>query len=135
MCCIRFCNKWNEDAPLVKLFDFQRIYVQIGQSVNVTLSIAPESISLTNQLGNERIVPGLYDIFIGDYPNNNYIKTQFLMYGKEESIFNDNNYDDDDNTRIKQAFDPLILWKIMLLLLKKLKKKIAVIHHKKKVNK
>ena len=83
-----FVTSNDPDAPLIKLFDFQRTFVDVGQSVNVTLSITPESISITNKYGNERIVPGKYNLFIGDYQNNNYIKTHLIMTGKEESIFN-----------------------------------------------
>ena len=78
----------DPDAPLIKLFDFQRTFVDIGQSVNVTLSITPESISITNKYGNERIVPGKYNLYIGDYQNNNFIKTHLILRGEEESIFN-----------------------------------------------
>eukprot|EP01084_Bolivina_argentea_P034812 64482_1 len=78
----------DPDAPLIKLFDFQRVFVGVGQSVNATLSITPESISVTNKYGNERIVPGIYNILLGDYQNNNYIHTHLIMKGKEESIFN-----------------------------------------------
>ena len=78
----------DPDAPLKKLFDFQRIFVKVGQSVNVSLSVSPESISLVNKYGNERIVPGKYNLHLGDYMNNNYITTQLVMIGKEESIFN-----------------------------------------------
>merc|ERR1712157_294018 len=66
----------DDDAPLIKLFDFQRVYVEKGASVNVTLSITPESISITNKYGNERIVPGEYSLFVGDYQNEKYAKVK-----------------------------------------------------------
>ena len=78
----------DPDAPLIKLFDFQRAYVDVGKKVNVTLSITPESISVTNKDGNERIVPGKYNLFMGDYQNNNYVHHRLTMVGNEESIFN-----------------------------------------------
>ena len=78
----------DPNAPLIKLFDFQRVFVNVGQSVNVSLSVSPESISITDTYGNERIVPGKYKLHIGDYQNNNYISTYLIMTGKEESIFN-----------------------------------------------
>ena len=77
----------DPDAPLIKLFDFGRVYVPVGSKVNVTLSITPESISVTNKDGNERIVPGKYNIFMGDYMNNNYVHHILSMIGNEESIF------------------------------------------------
>ena len=52
------------------------------------LSITPEWISITNKYGNERIVFGKYNLFISDYQNDNYVKIDFIMNGKEESIFN-----------------------------------------------
>eukprot|EP00484_Ammonia_sp_Unknown_P005082 CAMPEP_0197074090 /NCGR_PEP_ID=MMETSP1384-20130603/210934_1 /TAXON_ID=29189 /ORGANISM="Ammonia sp." /LENGTH=946 /DNA_ID=CAMNT_0042512931 /DNA_START=16 /DNA_END=2857 /DNA_ORIENTATION=- len=78
----------DPDAPLIKLFDFQRVYVEKGESVNVTLSITPEAISVTNQQGNERIVPGRYNLLMGDYQNDNYVHVKMKLVGKEESIFN-----------------------------------------------
>eukprot|EP01084_Bolivina_argentea_P233605 393420_1 len=84
-----FVTSQNDpDAPLKKLFDFERVFVDIGKSVNVTLSVSPESISIVNKNGNERIVPGIYNLHIGDYENNNFITTHLIMNGQEESIFN-----------------------------------------------
>ena len=72
----------DPDAPLNKLFDFQRVYVGVGQSINVTLSITPEAISITNKYGNARIVPGKYNLYLGDYQNNNYVHHKVKIIGK-----------------------------------------------------
>ena len=79
----------HSDAPLnKKLFDFQRVFVKVGQSVNVTLSVSPESISLTNKLGQERIVDGKYKIMIGETgANNNMVYGELEMVGKPHILF------------------------------------------------
>ena len=86
----------DPDAPLIKLFDFQRVYVDKGQKVNVTLSITPESISVTNRYGNERIVPGKYNLYLGDYQNDNYVHHKVKLIGNQESIF--------DLQKVKQKY-------------------------------
>ena len=83
-----FITSDDPDSPLIKLFDFQRVYVEMGQSKNVTLSVSPETISLVNKKGIERIVPGKYKIYLGDYMNNNFIETELTLIGDEETIFN-----------------------------------------------
>ena len=78
----------HTDAPInKKLFDFQRVFVNPGQSVNVTLSVSPESISLTNKYGRERIVPGKYKIMIGESGNDNYVVGHLELVGKEHTLF------------------------------------------------
>ena len=83
-----FVTSDNDDAPPIKLFDFQRTFVEPGQSVNVTLSISPYSISLVNKVGHERIVPGDYKLLLGDYQNNNFVQVDICIDGEEYSILN-----------------------------------------------
>ena len=78
----------------LKLFDFERVFVEKGKSVNVSLSVSPESISLTNERGIERIVPGNYTIYLGDYQTHQkepkkaeFVETQLELVGEEEVIF------------------------------------------------
>ena len=77
----------NATSPKIKLFDFQRVYVEIGQSVNVTLQVSAETISYTNEDGIEKILPGNYDLFMGDYANNNYVNTKIKLVGEPQLIF------------------------------------------------
>ena len=80
-----FVSSNHTDSPIKKLFDFQRVYVGVGQSVNVTLSVSPESISLTNTNGHERIVPGFYQVEIGEVGQ--FLMGYLKMNGDEETIF------------------------------------------------
>eukprot|EP01084_Bolivina_argentea_P317684 550838_1 len=80
-----FITSNNPDSPNIKLFDFQKAFVRRGQSVNVTLSVAPETISLTNIEGVERIIPDKYTLYLGDYMNNNYIQTELQLIGLNET--------------------------------------------------
>ena len=83
-----FVSSDHSDAPInKKLFDFQRVFVNAGQSVNVTLSVSPESISLTDINGHERIVPGKYKIMIGESGNDNFVTGELEMVGNEETLF------------------------------------------------
>merc|ERR1712228_871209 len=86
---VQVTNTGNVDSDCVVLG-----FVAKGQSVNVTLSVSPESISLTNENGTERIVPGKYSIYLGDYQTNkqepnkaDYIETELILVGEEEIIF------------------------------------------------
>lgn len=81
-------NGVNDGNPKIKLFDFQRIFVKIGQTVNVTLTIELKQISLTNKLGIERIIPNKYKLYIGDYRNNNFITTHLNIVGNLQIISN-----------------------------------------------
>ena len=80
-----FVSSNDTDSPMKKLFDFQRVFIQVGQSVNVTLSVSPESISLTNKHGDERIIPGIYKIQIGE--TQNFVETTLTMTGNQQTIF------------------------------------------------
>ena len=82
-----FVTSDDADAPKLKLFDFQRVFVRRNEKVNVSLSVSPEAISIVNEHGNERIVPGRYALHLGDYQGGNYVSTQLVMEGEEESIF------------------------------------------------
>ena len=82
----------NATSPKIKLFDFQRVYVEIGQSVNVTLSISAETISYVTENGIEQILPGYYTLFMGDYINNNYVETRIKLVGDPQIIFDLNKY-------------------------------------------
>ena len=88
----------HTDAPMnKKLFDFQRVFVNPGQSVNVTLSVSPESISLTDISGHERIVEGKYKIMIGESGNDNYVTGELEIVGKEQTLF--------DLRKVKQRWE------------------------------
>ena len=81
-----FVTSNHSDAPInPKLFDFQRVFINPGQSVNVSLSVSPESISLTDKLGGERILPGKYKIMIGEFNDNyNYVTDTLTITGKQQ---------------------------------------------------
>ena len=81
LCSLGFVTGDNVDAPLIKLFEFEMVYVDIGQSVNVTLRATPYSISSTNQYGHQRIVPDKYNMLLGDYISSNYVTTTFCIDG------------------------------------------------------
>ena len=82
-----FITSDDPDSPNIKLFDFQRVYVDVGQSVNATLSKSPFSISITNSFGHERVLPGNYKLFLGDYHGGNFVQVDLCIDGKEYSIF------------------------------------------------
>ena len=54
--------------------------------MNVTLSVSPGSISVSNKYGDERIVPGKYNLYLGDYQNKNYADAVLQINGNKESI-------------------------------------------------
>ena len=78
----------HTDAPTnPKLFDFQRVFVNPGQSLNVSLSVSPESITLTDKFGRERISPGKYKIMIGEFNNNyNHVIGALQITGKRQLL-------------------------------------------------
>ena len=83
-----FLSSNHSDAPInKKLFDFQRVFINPGQTVNVTLSVSPESISLTDIHGHERILQGKYKIMIGESGNDNYVIGELEMIGKDQTLF------------------------------------------------
>jgi len=82
-----FISSDHEDAPITKLFDFQRVAdLQPGQSVNVSLSMSPEMVSLVNIHGHQRILPGEYNIQIGEH--NHWLNGKLILHGEEQSLFN-----------------------------------------------
>merc|ERR1719320_1932738 len=95
-----FVSGDDDDSPKLKLFDFERVFVSAGEAVNVTLSVSPESISLVNEKGVERIVPGGYRVMLGDYQSREaggrFVETRLELVGEEEVLF--------DLERIKKEY-------------------------------
>eukprot|EP00048_Salpingoeca_helianthica_P016232 m.231184 g.231184 ORF g.231184 m.231184 type:complete len:915 (-) comp18276_c0_seq1:117-2861(-) len=60
-----FINSTDPDSPLSELFDFARVFVKVGQTVTVTLSVSPQVLSLVDSKGNERLQPGPYSVSFG----------------------------------------------------------------------
>jgi hypothetical protein len=78
-------NNGDPNEPLQKLFDFQRVNVQVGASVNVTLTLSPEAVARVNKLGQERLVPGTYEVMIGDHLN--WLRGNIELVGEEKMLF------------------------------------------------
>eukprot|EP01084_Bolivina_argentea_P115437 205275_1 len=84
---------YDNNSPNIKLFDFQRVFVLKGESINVTLSISPQSISIVNTNGVEYIMPNKYNIYLGDYQTNkNYVKTEIQLIGDKQLLFDPSKY-------------------------------------------
>ena len=53
------------NSPLKELFDYDRIFLQSGESKIVILSVPPQVLSIINEQGDEQILPGSYNITFG----------------------------------------------------------------------
>eukprot|EP01084_Bolivina_argentea_P148527 259646_1 len=60
-----------DDGPRIQLFDFEKVFVEIGTTVNVTLTISAKSVVFGNREIQESC---LYSMYLGDYMNNNFLK-------------------------------------------------------------
>lgn len=55
----------QQPIPLCALKGFQRIFLQAGESKEVTFTLTPEELALTNIQGNVIQKPGIMEIFVG----------------------------------------------------------------------
>eukprot|EP01060_Flectonema_neradi_P002802 TRINITY_DN1176_c3_g1_i1.p1 TRINITY_DN1176_c3_g1~~TRINITY_DN1176_c3_g1_i1.p1 ORF type:complete len:793 (+),score=176.42 TRINITY_DN1176_c3_g1_i1:1458-3836(+) len=55
----------HADAPLKELFGYDRVFLQPGETTTVILTIPPQVLSMVDSLGDERIVPGSYQVTFG----------------------------------------------------------------------
>ena len=70
------------DAPLKELFDFARVYLQIGESATVHLSVPPAVLSLVDKNGVQSVRAGRYRITVGD------LVTTVSLAGPDVELFN-----------------------------------------------
>jgi beta-glucosidase len=76
-------------APIRALCGFQRVYLDRGQSKTVTFSLRERDLSIVDQAGKRRIVPGTVSVWIGGgqpvvraaLPKTAGIQTQFAITG------------------------------------------------------
>ena len=80
-------NEEREDGqPQIALFDFEKVFVRKGESVNVTLSVSPYAMTSVDKRGHERVVSGAYEVLVGDYMNGNYVGFQLVLQGQEQTV-------------------------------------------------
>jgi len=58
-------NKTEAFAPISALKSFKRVLLKKGEQKTVTFELKPEDLAVTNNLGQQVIEPGSYEIFIG----------------------------------------------------------------------
>lgn len=62
MSVLAFISSEHPDAPIKKLFDFQRIFLNPGQDEVVSFSMPAHMLSLVDKRGHQRVLPGSYRI-------------------------------------------------------------------------
>lgn len=55
----------QQPIPLCALKGFRRIFLQAGESKEVTFTLTPEELALTDMQGNVIQKPGVMEIFVG----------------------------------------------------------------------
>jgi len=80
-----FVSTKQPNAPIRELFGFDRVHLKPGQSTTVYFTVPPQVLSIVDEDGNEDILPGIYDIFIGDPLQ--YVKAILKVTGEKRNIF------------------------------------------------
>ncbi|XP_065184882.1 uncharacterized protein LOC135815502 [Sycon ciliatum] len=69
------------DAPLKKLFDFGRVYLQVEQLATIQLTVLPDVLALVDEKGVQSIRPGNYKVQIET------LTGEIQLTGKEVELF------------------------------------------------
>ena len=78
----------QEGDPNIKLFDFEKVYIKAGESVNATLSVSPDTLGRVDTFGRKVIKSGdEYRLFIGDYMNGLYRDYRLVVNGDDNGLF------------------------------------------------
>ena len=71
----------SSDAPIRELFDFGRVFLEPGASETVHLTVSPQTLSLTDRSGVQRIYCGVYVVEVG------VLKARFRVIGHDQVLF------------------------------------------------